>query len=46
MSYLRLTVEGERRLARAFSDLDTERRTLMAALKQSPRANNVNNGRS
>lgn len=34
--YLRLTAEGERRLARAFSDLDTERRTLMAALKESP----------
>lgn len=40
VSYLRLTGEGERRLARAFSDLDTERRTLMAALKQSPRRNN------
>lgn len=32
--YLRLTAEGERRLARAFSDLDTERRALMAALKE------------
>lgn len=40
VSYLRLTAEGERRLARAFSDLDTERRTLMAALKQSPRTDN------
>jgi DNA-binding MarR family transcriptional regulator len=40
VSYVRLTAEGERRLARAFSDLDTERRTLMAALKQSPSANN------
>lgn len=35
--YLRLTAEGERRLARAFSDLDTERRALMAALRQAPR---------
>ncbi len=34
--YLRLTTEGERRLARAFSDLDTERRALMAALRESP----------
>ena len=40
VSYLRLTAEGERRLARAFSDLDTERRMLMAALKQSPSAKN------
>ncbi|MGN6870029.1 MAG: MarR family winged helix-turn-helix transcriptional regulator [Solirubrobacteraceae bacterium] len=32
--YLRLTAEGERRLARAFSDLDTERRALMAALQE------------
>ena len=32
--YVRLTAEGERRLARAFSDLDTERRALMAALKE------------
>ncbi len=31
--YLRLTAEGERRLARAFSDIDTERRGLMAALQ-------------
>lgn len=38
--YLRLTAEGERRLARAFSDLDTERRALMAALKQAPRPKN------
>ena len=36
VSYLRLTVEGERRLARAFTDLATERRTLMAALNESP----------
>ncbi len=36
VSYLRLTAEGERRLARAFTDLDTERRTLMAALNESP----------
>ena len=35
--YLRLTAEGERRLAHAFSDLDTERRALMAALNESPR---------
>ena len=35
--YLRLTAEGERRLARAFSDLDTERRALMAALKEPSR---------
>jgi DNA-binding MarR family transcriptional regulator len=41
--YLRLTAEGERRLARAFSDLDTERRGLMAALKESPA---LRNGRS
>jgi DNA-binding MarR family transcriptional regulator len=34
--YLRLTAEGERRLAGAFSGLDTERRTLMAALRRSP----------
>lgn len=36
--YLRLTAEGERRLAQAFSDHETERRTLMAALRPSPRA--------
>ncbi len=36
--YLRLTVQGERRLARAFTDLDTERSALMAALKESPRS--------
>jgi DNA-binding MarR family transcriptional regulator len=35
--YLRLTAEGERRLARAFTDLDTERRALMAALNDAPR---------
>lgn len=35
--YLRLTAEGERRLAQAFSDHETERRTLMAALRP-PRA--------
>ena len=34
--YLRLTEEGEHRLARAFIDLDTERRRLMAALTESP----------
>lgn len=34
--YLRLTKEGEHRLARAFIDLDTERRRLMAALTESP----------
>ena len=34
--YLRLTEEGEKRLARAFIDLDTERRRLMAALTESP----------
>lgn len=34
--YLRLTAEGERRLARAFSDVDTERRALMAALQDAP----------
>jgi DNA-binding MarR family transcriptional regulator len=38
VSYLRLTAEGERRHARAFTDLDTERRTLMAALNESPSA--------
>lgn len=38
VSYLRLTAEGERRLAQAFSDHETERRTLMAALRSSPRA--------
>jgi DNA-binding MarR family transcriptional regulator len=37
--YLRLTAEGERRLAGAFSGLDTERRTLMAALRDSPSPN-------
>lgn len=36
--YLRLTAEGERRLAQAFSDHETERRRLMAALRSSPRA--------
>jgi DNA-binding MarR family transcriptional regulator len=34
--YLRLTAEGERRLARAFSVHETERRTLMAALRSPP----------
>jgi DNA-binding MarR family transcriptional regulator len=38
VSYLRLTAEGERRLARAFSDLDTERRMLMDALNDAPDA--------
>ena len=38
VSYLRLTAEGERRLAQAFSDHETERRTLMAALRSSPSA--------
>lgn len=37
--YLRLTAEGERRLAGAFSGLDTERRTLIAALRDSPSPN-------
>lgn len=35
--YLRLTAEGDRRLARAFTGLDTERQTLMAALGESHR---------
>jgi DNA-binding MarR family transcriptional regulator len=35
--YLRLTAEGERRLAQAFSDHETERRALMAALRPSSR---------
>jgi DNA-binding MarR family transcriptional regulator len=34
--YLRLTAEGDRRLARAFTGLDTERRALMAELDESP----------
>ena len=34
--YLRLTAEGERRLAGAFSHLDTERNRLMGALADSP----------
>ena len=38
VSHLRLTDEGERRLARAFSDLDTERRMLMEALDEAPRS--------
>src|SRR6185437_8973810 len=41
--YLRLTPEGERRLAGAFSDLDTERRRLMVVLADSP---SPNHGRS
>ncbi len=41
VSYLRLTAEGERRLARAFTDLDTERRTLMAALEGSRSPNDM-----
>ncbi len=41
VSYLRLTSEGERRLARAFSDLDTERRLLMAALNGAPGPENT-----
>lgn len=36
VTYLRLTAEGERRLAHAFSDLDTERRMLMDALDGAP----------
>lgn len=35
--YLRATAEGERRLSRAFTGLDTERRALMAELNKSPR---------
>lgn len=35
VSYVRLTAEGERRLALAFSDYETERHALMAALKVS-----------
>ena len=38
VSYLRLSAEGERRLALAFSDHETERRTLRAALRSSPSA--------
>lgn len=38
--YLRLTAEGERRLARAFSDHENERRTLTAALRPSRSASN------
>lgn len=35
LSYVRLTAEGERRLAGAFNDYETERRALMAALRVS-----------
>lgn len=35
VSYVRLTAEGERRLAGAFSNYETERRALMAALRVS-----------
>ena len=35
VSYVRLTPEGERRLALAFNDYETERRALLAALRVS-----------